>query len=79
MLTDCDHLIYLGDYLGTDKGHCSGLLTFTTYHLLSLRLITLASEDLIYYKPTTYNTDHNPSVLLLHINPQLLLADSTVR
>ncbi|KAK2746869.1 hypothetical protein CKAH01_18186 [Colletotrichum kahawae] len=53
MLTDCNHLIYLGDHLGVDKRHCSGLLTFTTNYLLSLRLITLASEDLIYYKPTT--------------------------
>ncbi|KAK2769422.1 hypothetical protein CKAH01_01029 [Colletotrichum kahawae] len=43
-------------------------------HLLSLRLITLASEDLIYYKPTTYDL----SVLLLRVNPQLLLADPTV-
>ncbi|KAF0316853.1 hypothetical protein GQ607_015897, partial [Colletotrichum asianum] len=30
-------------------------LTFTINYLLSLRLITLASEDLIYYQPITYN------------------------
>ncbi|KAF0317014.1 hypothetical protein GQ607_015736, partial [Colletotrichum asianum] len=35
-------------------------LTFTTNYLLSLRLITLASENLIYYQPITYNLDHNP-------------------
>ncbi|KAF0315113.1 hypothetical protein GQ607_017652, partial [Colletotrichum asianum] len=35
-------------------------LTFTIIHLLSLRLITLASKDLIYYQPTTYNLDYNP-------------------
>ncbi|KAF0315007.1 hypothetical protein GQ607_017762, partial [Colletotrichum asianum] len=34
-------------------------LTFTINYLLSLRLITLASKDLIYYQPTTYNLDHN--------------------
>ncbi|KAF0326722.1 hypothetical protein GQ607_006062, partial [Colletotrichum asianum] len=44
-------------------------LTFTINYLLSLRLITLVSKDLIYYQPTTYNLDHNPSILLLHINP----------
>ncbi|KAK2730918.1 hypothetical protein CKAH01_09353 [Colletotrichum kahawae] len=64
MLTDRNHLMYLGDHLGIDKRHCSGLLTFTVNHLLSLRLIVLASEDLIYYKLTTYNL----SVLLLYIN-----------
>ncbi|KAF0316089.1 hypothetical protein GQ607_016668, partial [Colletotrichum asianum] len=32
--------------------------TFTINYLLSLRLITLVSKDLIYYQPTTY--DHNP-------------------
>ncbi|KAH9226397.1 hypothetical protein K456DRAFT_58659 [Colletotrichum gloeosporioides 23] len=33
-------------------------LTFTANYLLSLRLITLASEDLIYYslRPTTQTT-----------------------
>ncbi|KAK2729175.1 hypothetical protein CKAH01_10382 [Colletotrichum kahawae] len=56
MLTDYDHLMYLGDHLGVDRGNCSGLLTFTANYLLSLRLITLASEDLIYYKPTTQTT-----------------------
>ncbi|KAF0317754.1 hypothetical protein GQ607_014959, partial [Colletotrichum asianum] len=35
-------------------------LTFTTNYLLSLRLITLASKDLIYYQLTTYNLDYNP-------------------
>ncbi|KAK2773006.1 hypothetical protein CKAH01_13670 [Colletotrichum kahawae] len=74
MPTDRDHLMYLGDHLGIDKGNCSGLLTFTANYLLSLRLITLAFEDLIYYKPTTYDL----SVLLLRVNPQLLLADPTV-
>ncbi|KAH9225111.1 hypothetical protein K456DRAFT_59720, partial [Colletotrichum gloeosporioides 23] len=36
-------------------------LAFTANYLLSLRLITLASKDLIYYslRPTTY--DHDPS------------------
>ncbi|KAF5521045.1 hypothetical protein CGCA056_v008767 [Colletotrichum aenigma] len=35
------------------------MLTFTANHLLSLRLITLASEDPIYYslRPTTYDHD----------------------
>ncbi|KAF0331135.1 hypothetical protein GQ607_001443, partial [Colletotrichum asianum] len=54
-------------------------LTFTINHLLSLKLITLIPKDLIYYKPTTYNLNHNPSILLLHVNPQLLLADPTIR
>ncbi|KAF0315757.1 hypothetical protein GQ607_016984, partial [Colletotrichum asianum] len=54
-------------------------LTFTTNYLLSLRLITLVSKELIYYKSTTYNLDYNPSILLLRVNPQLLLADPTIR
>ncbi|KAK2769690.1 hypothetical protein CKAH01_15057 [Colletotrichum kahawae] len=47
--------MHLGDHPGVDKGHCSRLLTFTANHLLSLRLITLASEDPIYHslRPTT--------------------------
>ncbi|KAF0321007.1 hypothetical protein GQ607_011765, partial [Colletotrichum asianum] len=39
-------------------------LTFTANYLLSLRLITLASESLIYYQPTTYDLDYDLSVLL---------------
>ncbi|KAF0316381.1 hypothetical protein GQ607_016372, partial [Colletotrichum asianum] len=34
-------------------------LTFTINYLLSLRLITLVSKDLISHQPTTYNPDHN--------------------
>ncbi|KAH9230287.1 hypothetical protein K456DRAFT_55991, partial [Colletotrichum gloeosporioides 23] len=56
--TDRDHLMHLGDHSEVDKQHCSELLTFTANYLLSLRLITLASEDLIYYslRPTTQTT-----------------------
>ncbi|KAK2771854.1 hypothetical protein CKAH01_14188 [Colletotrichum kahawae] len=79
MLTDRDHLMYLGDHLGMDKRHCSGLIYSITEYLLRLRLITLASDYRSITQPTTYNPDHNPSILLLHINPQLLLADLTVR
>ncbi|KAH9225109.1 hypothetical protein K456DRAFT_59721, partial [Colletotrichum gloeosporioides 23] len=44
-----------------DYHHRYFQLTFTANYLLSLRLITLASEDLIYYslRPTTY--DHDPT------------------
>ncbi|KAF0315272.1 hypothetical protein GQ607_017503, partial [Colletotrichum asianum] len=42
-------------------------LTFTINYLLSLKLITLASKDLIYYQPITYN--YNLNILLLYINP----------
>ncbi|KAK2740419.1 hypothetical protein CKAH01_18587 [Colletotrichum kahawae] len=44
MLTDRDHLMYLGDHLGIDKRHCLGLIYSITKYLLSLRLITLASD-----------------------------------
>ncbi|KAF0327204.1 hypothetical protein GQ607_005687, partial [Colletotrichum asianum] len=43
--------------------------TFTINYLLSLRLITLVSKDLIYYKLITYNLNYNLSILLSHINP----------
>ncbi|KAK2756901.1 hypothetical protein CKAH01_17088 [Colletotrichum kahawae] len=69
MLTDYNHLIYLGDHLGIDRGNYLRLLTFIINYLLSLRLITLASEDLIYYKLITYNLDYNPNILLLYVNP----------
>ncbi|KAH9236298.1 hypothetical protein K456DRAFT_51664 [Colletotrichum gloeosporioides 23] len=44
-----------------DYHHRYFQLTFTANYLLSLRLINLASEDLIYYslRPTTY--DHDPT------------------
>ncbi|KAL0940554.1 uncharacterized protein CTRU02_202062 [Colletotrichum truncatum] len=47
--------MHLGDHPQVDKEHCSGLLTFTANYLLSLRLITLASEDrsTISLRPTT--------------------------
>ncbi|KAF6805927.1 hypothetical protein CSOJ01_09150 [Colletotrichum sojae] len=44
--------------------------------LLSLRRITLASEDLIYYSLRHY--DPVPRELFYSVNPQLLLADPTV-
>ncbi|KAK2728295.1 hypothetical protein CKAH01_11092 [Colletotrichum kahawae] len=58
MPTDRDHLMYLGDHLGTDKGHCSGLVYSITEYLLSLRLITLASD----YRSTVqaYNLQPRP-------------------
>ncbi|KAK2734839.1 hypothetical protein CKAH01_18967 [Colletotrichum kahawae] len=40
MLTDRDHLMYLGDHPGMDKGHCSGLTSIALqqstceYHLI---------------------------------------------
>ncbi|KAH9225291.1 hypothetical protein K456DRAFT_59588, partial [Colletotrichum gloeosporioides 23] len=45
-------------------------LTFTTNYLLSLRLITLASEDLIYYslRPTTQTTTQSDRNKKLGIN-----------
>ncbi|KAF0322385.1 hypothetical protein GQ607_010466 [Colletotrichum asianum] len=70
--------MHIGDHLEVDKDYCLRLPTFTANYLLSLRLITLASKDLIYYQPTTYDLDHDPSILLLRVNPQLLLADPTV-
>ncbi|KAH9227225.1 hypothetical protein K456DRAFT_58329, partial [Colletotrichum gloeosporioides 23] len=58
-----------------DYHHRYFQLTFTANYLLSLRLITLASEDLIYYslRPTT-----TTPVYCFNVNPQLLLADPTV-
>ncbi|KAK1837429.1 hypothetical protein CCHR01_19951 [Colletotrichum chrysophilum] len=53
----------LGDHSGLDKEYCSELLTFTANYLSSLRLITLASEDLIYYSLQLTTHDHDPSVL----------------
>ncbi|KAK2740415.1 hypothetical protein CKAH01_18583 [Colletotrichum kahawae] len=44
MLTDCNHLMYLGDHPGMNKRHCLGLIYSITKYLLSLRLITLASD-----------------------------------
>ncbi|KAK1837882.1 hypothetical protein CCHR01_19497 [Colletotrichum chrysophilum] len=67
MPTNRDHLMHLGDHLEVDKGHCSGFLTFTANHLLSLRLITLASEEPIYYQPTTY--DHGPCTVIVYQSP----------
>ncbi|KAK2728950.1 hypothetical protein CKAH01_10646 [Colletotrichum kahawae] len=52
MPTDRDHLMYLGDHLGVDNRHCSGLIYSMTEYLLSLRLITLASD----YRSTTQTT-----------------------
>ncbi|KAF0316214.1 hypothetical protein GQ607_016583, partial [Colletotrichum asianum] len=39
-------------------------LTFTANYLLSLRLITLVSKDLIYNKLITYNLNYNLNILL---------------
>ncbi|KAK2728291.1 hypothetical protein CKAH01_11088 [Colletotrichum kahawae] len=51
--------MYLGDHLGTDKGHCSILSAYLhCEYLLSLRLITLASD----YRSTVqaYNLQPRP-------------------
>ncbi|KAK2774760.1 hypothetical protein CKAH01_13094 [Colletotrichum kahawae] len=57
MPTDRDHLIYLGDHLGIGKGHCSILSAYLhCEYLLSLRLITLASN----YRSTIQAYDLRP-------------------